>query len=35
LKEDQFEIRVAGTNDFYKLFLSSPEQALVALNSQE
>jgi uncharacterized oxidoreductase len=35
LKEDRFEIRVAGTEDFYKLFLSSPEQALIALNSQE
>ena len=35
LKADRFEIRVAGTEDFYKLFLSSPEQALAALNSQE
>jgi len=35
LKENHFEIRVAGTNDLYKLFLSSPEQALAALNSQE
>jgi uncharacterized oxidoreductase len=34
-KADRFEIRVAGTEDFYKLFLSSPEQALAALNSQE
>jgi uncharacterized oxidoreductase len=35
LSEDRFEIRVAGTEDFYKFFLSSPEQALVALNTQE
>ena len=34
LNEDRFEIRVAGTEDFYKFFLSSPEQALVAMNDR-
>jgi uncharacterized oxidoreductase len=34
LKEDRFEIRVAGTEDFYKFFLSSPEQALAAMNNR-
>jgi uncharacterized oxidoreductase len=34
LKEDRFEIRVAGTDDLYKVFLSSPEQALAALNNR-
>jgi uncharacterized oxidoreductase len=33
-KEDRYEIRVAGTDDFYKFFLSSPEQAVAAMNSQ-
>lgn len=33
-KEDNFEIRVAGTDDLYKLFLSSPQQALELLNSR-
>lgn len=35
LKEDRFEIRVAGTDDLYKVFLNSPEQALQVLNTQE
>ena len=34
IKEDRFEIRVAGTEDLYKVFLNSPEQALVALNNR-
>jgi uncharacterized oxidoreductase len=34
LSEDRFEIRVAGTEDFYKFFLSSPEQALAAMNTR-
>lgn len=33
LGEDRFEIRVAGTDDLYKLFLSSPEQAMAVINS--
>lgn len=33
LGQDRFEIRVAGTDELYKVFLSSPEQALEALNS--
>lgn len=32
-KEDRLEIRVAGTDDLYKLFLSSPEQAMAVINS--
>lgn len=35
LKEDRYEIRVAGTEDLYKVFLNSPEQALKVLNTQE
>ncbi|HEV2482795.1 MAG TPA: SDR family NAD(P)-dependent oxidoreductase [Puia sp.] len=35
LKEDRFEIRVAGTEDLYKVFLNSPEQALEVLNDRE
>jgi len=35
LHENRYEIRVAGTEDFYKFFLSSPEQALTAMNTQE
>lgn len=34
IREDRFEIRVAGTEDLYKLFLNSPQQALEALNSR-
>jgi len=33
LSEDRLEIRVAGTDDLYKVFLSSPEQALEIINS--
>jgi uncharacterized oxidoreductase len=33
LETDEYEIRVAGTNDMYKLFLSSPQQALATMNS--
>ena len=33
LGEDRLEIRVAGTDDLYKVFLSSPEQALEIINS--
>ena len=35
LQDNRYEIRVAGTEDFYKFFLSSPEQALTAMNTQE
>lgn len=34
LEADNFEIHVAGTAQFYKLFHSSPEEALVAMNSK-
>ena len=34
LETDQPEIRVAGTEEFYKYFLSSPEDALIALNNR-
>jgi len=33
LATDNYEIRVAGTNDFYKLYLSSPSDALNAMNT--
>ncbi|GAA4315835.1 SDR family oxidoreductase [Mucilaginibacter gynuensis] len=33
IDNDTFEIHVGGTADIYKLYLSSPEQALAALNS--
>ncbi|MEA5427586.1 SDR family oxidoreductase [Arcicella lustrica] len=33
LANDEFEIHVGFTEDFYKLYLSSPEKALEALNS--
>ncbi|HLP64705.1 SDR family oxidoreductase [Flavobacterium sp.] len=33
LESDTFEIHVAGTADFYKLYLSSPEAALQYINS--
>lgn len=33
LENDEYEIRVAGTADFYKLFLSAPQDALDLLNS--
>ncbi|MDB5257387.1 MAG: family NAD(P)-dependent oxidoreductase [Chitinophagaceae bacterium] len=32
LKEDRFEIHVGQTADLYKLYLSSPEEALLAIN---
>jgi len=32
LKSDEYEIKVGGTADVYKLFLSSPAQALAAVN---
>ncbi|PYF77381.1 SDR family oxidoreductase [Pedobacter nutrimenti] len=32
LEKDQFEIRVAGTEQFYQLYLSSPAQALTVMN---
>jgi uncharacterized oxidoreductase len=35
LKNDVFEIHVGNTADIYKLYLSSPENALQALNSNE
>ncbi len=34
LKNDEYEIHVGFTADFYQLYLSSPEKALEALNSQ-
>lgn len=33
LAEDVYEIRVGGTEDLYRLSLSSPEQALLAVNA--
>ena len=33
LEKDEYEIHVAGTADFYKLFLSSPVDALNTLNA--
>ncbi|HEV3410889.1 MAG TPA: SDR family NAD(P)-dependent oxidoreductase [Puia sp.] len=33
LEKDQYEIRVAGTEDLYQLYRSSPESAFEALNS--
>lgn len=33
LEKDEYEIRVAGTEQLYQLYLSSPEQALVTLNT--
>ena len=35
LETDQPEIRVAGTREFYKYYLSSPEDAMIALNNRE
>jgi uncharacterized oxidoreductase len=35
LKNDVYEIHVGGTANFYKLYLSSPEQALIAINNRE
>lgn len=35
LKNDVYEIHVGGTAGMYQLYLSSPEKALQALNSQE
>jgi uncharacterized oxidoreductase len=33
IDEDEYEIHVGGTADFYKLFLSSPADAFVAINT--
>lgn len=33
LENDEYEIKVGFTSDFYQLYLSSPEKALVAMNS--
>ena len=35
LEVDDFEIRVGQTEEFYRLFLSSPDQAFAALNNRE
>jgi uncharacterized oxidoreductase len=35
LREDVFEIRVGQTEEFYRLYLSSPEQAMIAMNNRE
>ncbi|AYL96912.1 SDR family oxidoreductase [Mucilaginibacter celer] len=35
LESDNYEIRVAGTEQFYRLYLSDPEAALKAINSIE
>lgn len=34
LEADRYEIRVAGTEQFYRLYLSSPEEALKAINNR-
>lgn len=34
LENDHYEIRVAGTEQFYQLYLSSPEEAFNAMNQQ-
>ncbi|HWB90995.1 MAG TPA: SDR family NAD(P)-dependent oxidoreductase [Puia sp.] len=34
LEADRTEIRVAGTEEFYRYFLSSPEEAMTALNNR-
>ena len=33
-KNDEYEIHVGGTADFYKLYLSSPQQALEVMNAE-
>jgi len=33
-QQDEYEIHVGGTADFYKLYLSSPEQALQVMNPE-
>lgn len=35
LEKDEYEIRVAGTAEFYKLFLSAPQDALNMLNADK
>ncbi|SFD76531.1 uncharacterized oxidoreductase [Chitinophaga sp. CF118] len=35
LEKDEYEIRVAGTADFYKFFLSAPQDALNMLNADK
>lgn len=35
LKEDVMEIRVGQTEEFYKFYLSSPEQAIAAMNNRD
>jgi uncharacterized oxidoreductase len=35
LEADHLEIRVGQTEEFYRFYLSSPEQALIALNTRE
>jgi uncharacterized oxidoreductase len=35
LEADHLEIRVGQTEEFYRFYLSSPEQALLALNTRE
>jgi uncharacterized oxidoreductase len=35
LRDDVLEIRVGQTEEFYRFYLSSPEQAMIALNTRE